>query len=45
LTQVAESWLKPDCSPFERDRQVLTGALPGWACIPAYFLEKLTDAR
>jgi hypothetical protein len=45
LTQTAESWVKPDCSRFERNREEGLRAAPGWACAEPYFLEKLMDAR
>jgi hypothetical protein len=47
LSQLDESPLKPDCSLFERHHRKPARAAAGWpkSGLPAYFLEKMTDAR
>ena len=45
LTQGAESWLQPECAFFEGHSERHLPVTAGLACIPAYFLEKLMDAR
>jgi hypothetical protein len=45
LTQATESWMKPECSLFERHSGRRQPVTSGRACVLAYFLEKLTDAR
>jgi hypothetical protein len=47
LSQLDESPLKPDCSLFERHHRKPARAAAAWpkSGLPAYFLEKMTDAR